>query len=80
MADVKTWLAYAALLYLLACLLYLLASRCVGTPWSDAVRRMSAATRAIRDDSVRTRGRIFGGSLAVAALLVVAWRPFTFAR
>lgn len=67
-------LATAALVYLVACLAYLIMTRFVGTPFADS---LTYEQRAIKRESARQRGVIFLQSLAFAYLIVQAWRPFT---
>ena len=67
-------LATAALVYLLACLSYLIMTLSVGTPFADS---LTPEQRAIKRASARRRGIIFLQSLVVASVAVRVWRPFT---
>ena len=79
--NMKTYLAYSALIYTIAAGLYLFITFAfIGSPWAEAVRKLPAETRAIRKRSARTRGAVYGGASAVAMLTVALWRPFAHRR
>lgn len=66
-------LAYFALAYLLASVLYLIITRaCVGTPFNDS---LSAEQREIKASSARDRKRIFFVSILLAILMLALTRP-----
>ena len=73
-APYTTALAYAAIGYAIACAVYLVATRCVGTPFRDS---LTDDQRRILRESKRTRGAAFGTGVAVAVVVLVLWRPFT---
>ena len=73
--HVKTGLAYAAAVYLSACVLYMLVTKyyCgVGTPLKDS---FSEEQLRIKKDSASTRGGIFMAAVAVSVLVMVVFRP-----
>ena len=65
-------LAYFSLAYLIASVVYLVATRCLGTPFRDS---LSSSQIHIKKSSQRVRGLVFSGGLMVAILLLVALRP-----
>ena len=71
----KMALAYAALAYILASVLYMVTTRVsnVGTPLKDSY---SEEQLKIKKKSSRTRGAIFMGSLAVSVAVLALWHPF----
>lgn len=66
------WLARASLVYVVACLWYLLATRHLGTPFTDS---LSPPQRTLKATSARLRGRAFTHGLLVGTLLVALVRP-----
>lgn len=72
--HVKTGLAYAAAVYLSACVLYMLVTKyCgVGTPLKDSFTEEQLR---IKKDSASTRGGIFMAAVAVSVLAMVVFRP-----
>ena len=67
-----TVLAYAALLYTMACVGYLLLTRSYGTPFDDT---LTGAQREVKRASAQTRAKAFGSSLIVSAIVLALWRP-----
>ena len=65
--------AYAALGLAVASCVYALATRCMGTPFEDALTERQR--EALRHDR-KARCLAFAGGVAVAIALLVAWRPF----
>ena len=65
--------AYGALGYAIASVVYLTATRFMGTPFSDS---LSDAQRKTKADSACARGVVFGAGVAVAVAVLAAWRPF----
>ena len=65
--------AYIAAGYLIASVVYLITTACVGTPFSDS---LTEEQRAIQKDSAGLRKRCFCAGAAVATLILLAWRPF----
>ena len=68
------WCARAALVYVIASVVYLIATRHLGTPFADS---LTAAQRQLKAESAAHRGRAFLIGAAVGAAVVYVWRPFT---
>ena len=66
------WLAWSALVYVLACALYYAATRFLDTPFHDS---LNEEQRAVLADSTRTRGAVFAACTAVAIAVVGVARP-----
>ena len=67
------YLAYAMSAYSLASLLYILATRNIGTPLRDSY---TAEQLEIKKDSAYKRARIFYMSLAISILILFLIKPF----
>ena len=67
-----TVLAYAALVYALASVGYLVATRRLGTPFHDS---LTEEQRRLLETSSRDRKTAFVGAAAAAAVLLAVWRP-----
>ena len=67
------YFAFGALVYLLTCALYLLASRGLGSPFRDS---LTPAQLELKAASMQQRSAVFMGSLLVSALVVFMLRPF----
>lgn len=69
-------LAYAAIVYTAACVLYLVLVRAygVGSPFADS---LSESQKRIKEASAKTRYAIFFDSVAIAALLVIVTKPLS---
>ena len=65
--------ASGALMYTVACALYLVRTRDVGTPFFDS---LSLEQRDVFDASRATRYQIFAESVAASVLAVAVLRPF----
>ena len=72
-SPATTIFAYIAAGYLTASIVYLIATRCVGTPFSDSLTEQQ---RAIKAESACVRRKCFYGGVGVAALALALWRPF----
>lgn len=68
--------ARLSLTYLIASVVYLLATSCIGTPFADS---LSAEQRAIKRKSSRQRAIIFGTAFLTAAVAVAVAKPFAYA-
>lgn len=65
-------LAYVSMAYLLSCVLYLLLTRRMGTPFSDT---LTEEQKKVKNCSAKGRRSVFVASAAVACLLLLVWRP-----
>ena len=65
-------LANAALIYVIACVAYLLLTRSSGTPFSDS---LTVEQRKIRASSSRVRSAAFVKGVAIGAITLMIWRP-----
>ena len=66
-------LAYLMLIYIIASIFYLLATRSVGTPFTDS---LTAEQIEIKSKSSRTRSVIFTSGILGAILLLLFIQPF----
>lgn len=64
-------LASIALVYLIACVWYLVGTRFLSTPFADS---LSQEQRAIKKAEGNKRGMIFGSGLVVGFIALVVWR------
>ena len=67
------FLAHAMLVYVMACVGYIVLTRCVGTPFRDSLTPQQLK---IKDASASVRSRIFWGTLLVCVVVVLIWAPF----
>jgi hypothetical protein len=65
--------AQAAFVYVVACVIYLLATPCLGTPFLDS---LSPEQRQTKRESAAKRLRIFAASVAIGLVLVATAQPF----
>lgn len=65
--------ARASMVYLIACVVYWLASRCMGTPFGDS---LSPEQKELKRESAAARGKLFVAGLVTGVLVIVAWKPF----
>jgi len=72
----ERFLASLSITYLAASLLYILASRCLGTPWLDVVEGLTDEQKKIREKAIADRSSIFWSSLILSAGVVWIWSPF----
>ena len=72
-------LAYAAIVYVVTCILYLAFVRLfrVGSPFTDS---LSESQKRIKKKSARTRYAVFFASLFLALFLMIKTRPLAFMR
>jgi hypothetical protein len=65
--------AYLFSAYVMASIIYMLATICIGTPFRDS---LTEAQRRIKEAVVKKRGRIFYSSLVFSGLLLYLVKPF----
>ena len=65
--------AYVCLVYTLACLIYMIGTRTMGTPFFDS---LTSDQRDLYRQSARRRGYVFAVGLLFAIALVAVLRPF----
>ena len=68
-------LAYAAVVYILTTVIYLIASRKLGTPFMDAVKQDPELVK-IKNESKKKRNKIFLIGLGVSIGAMILLRPF----
>lgn len=68
-------LAYLAMGYIIACILYLLLTRNIGTPFGDAIKQYPDLMT-IKAKSVGVRSNIFYIGVLLAAVILFILRPF----
>lgn len=72
----RTWttalLATASLVYVIACVGYMVLARSMSTPFGDSLTKQQ---RVLLQQSKRDRGKAFAVSTLAAIAVVVAWRP-----
>lgn len=71
--KIPTALAYLMLIYILACVYYMIMTRNVGTPFKDSLNDEQLE---IKRAAVEKRRGIFYVGVAVATLLVLIFNPF----
>jgi len=64
--------ARVAIGYTVACLLYLLFTRNIGTPFADS---LTDEQQAIKRSSSMTRANVFLTSVIMSTVLVLVWKP-----
>ena len=64
--------ARVAIGYTVACLLYLLFTRNIGTPFADS---LTEEQQAIKRSSSMTRANVFLTSVIMSTVLVLVWKP-----
>ena len=65
--------AYAAAAYLGACIFYLIATKCYGTPFNDT---LTDHQRQIKVISARKRASAFTVGLILSIIVLAIWQPF----
>ena len=65
-------LANICLGYAIACVLYLVLTRSIGTPFADS---LSEKQRLIKRLSIRERRNAFVVSSVLSAIILIVWRP-----
>lgn len=66
--------ATLAMIYTGACVVYLVLTRNVGTPFYDS---LTEEQRTLKTRSARVRGNVFLQSLGLSAMVVLCRRPFS---
>ena len=67
------WFAYLMLIYVSACVYYIIFTRNLGTPFDDS---LSDDQRQIKNDSAAKRRNIFYTGIVLSTVLFLVWRPF----
>ena len=67
--------AYLSIIYIIACFLYLVMTKNIGTPFKDAIK-LYPNLLAIKSNSASTRSNIFYIGLTTAFILILIIRPF----
>lgn len=65
--------AYFGMIYCIACVVYLLITRCVGTPFIDS---LTEDQKKIKRESTYVRGRMFLFSVVVGIVSINVLKPF----
>ena len=73
--KVSGLLAYAASVYILACIYYMIVTQSFGTPFKNAIKNYPKLMR-IKKESARRRGHAFLMGLVISASIMLIWRPF----
>ena len=71
--KIPTALAYLMLIYIIACVYYMIMTRNIGTPFKDSLNDEQLE---IKRAAVEKRRGIFYVGVAVATLLVLIFNPF----
>lgn len=66
-------MAYLMATYVLASIYYLVASRCIGTPFNDS---LTPKQRKIKSMAVKERTTIFYTGVGVGAIVLAIFQPF----
>jgi hypothetical protein len=72
--KISVYLAYAMAIYCIASIFYLIATRSVGTPFKDS---LSEKQLKIKHESANVRRTIFYSGIAIGAISMVIFRPFS---
>lgn len=75
-SPATAWAARAAVVYALACAIYILITNGYGTPLSDS---FTPAQRDIRRVSAHKRAHAFWMAVVIASAVVAIWRPVSHA-
>ena len=67
--------AYIALIYIISCIIYLIMTRDIGTPFNDALMAYPNLEK-IKESSTKIRSNIFYMGVLVAIILIIIIRPF----
>ena len=67
------WLAYLMLIYISACVYYVIFTRNIGTPFNNSLFDYQIQ---IKNDSADQRRNIFYTGIVVSTVLFLIWRPF----
>jgi len=71
--KISIYLAYAAAVYIAACVFYFIRTRFVGTPFIDS---LTPAQRRIKKKSANIRRNIFYQGIGISALILIMLQPF----
>ena len=74
--TISIYLAYIALVYILASIFYLIFTRKIGTPFMDAVNENYPELLEIKKESSKKRRNIFMAGIAINIVIAVLIRPF----
>ena len=67
--------AYLALLYIIACIIYLAMTRSIGTPFGDAIKKYPNLVE-IKTNSSIIRRNIFYIGIVIGIVIILIFRPF----
>ena len=67
------WFAYLMLIYISACVYYVIFTRNIGTPFNNSLFDYQIQ---IKNDSADQRRNIFYTGIVVSTVLFLIWRPF----
>ena len=73
--EVSTLLAYIASVYIMACIFYMVLTRCYGTPFNDALKNYPDLIR-IKNQSSDKRRVTFYTGLILSSIALIIFRPF----
>jgi hypothetical protein len=65
--------AHFGMIYCIACIVYLLITRCVGTPFNDSLTKEQ---QQIKQESAQVRGRAFLVAVVVGIISIHVLKPF----
>ncbi len=68
------FLSNFAIVYLFACLYYMIQTRNLGTPFMDS---LTPQQKAIKARSVKARKEVFLSGISIGVVIILLWRPFT---
>ena len=67
-------MAYLAIAYIAGSIIYIIATRCIGTPFNNSLTQKQVE---LKKRSARVRGMIFGAGFLVSLVILLLWAPFT---
>ena len=67
------WFAYLMLIYVSACVYYIIFTRNIGTPFDKSLFEYQ---KKIKNESADQRRNIFYTGIVVSTVLFLVWRPF----
>ena len=70
-------MAYLAIAYIAGSIIYIIATRCIGTPFNDSLSQEQVV---LKKRSARTRGMIFGAGFLASLAVLFIWTPFMQCR
>lgn len=71
--KLSIWLAYSMLVYVSACVYYIIMTRNIGTQFYDSLTKEQKDKK---NKSVYIRRNIFYTGIAVSAFIFCVWKPF----